>query len=210
MDVANKDIFDVEKIVFSHKTKRFYFDDKDGKNQIEPVIHTKDIIGIVRVGTDDDNKYIFIIRLKDGREYSVELKMEDSFTPFLLKQGEADNLKAVWEAIPRYLDPLKGKRVEVCKTQYSPIFSVCDDRGDIINVCTGHFVFEEFDYTIEMISGFPSINIFEKNNEAFYNTAFGVRLIDSTKYNIDNGEYSTEDSVIIGSDSGDYFLTCVD
>lgn len=209
-DNVSNDFWDVDKIVFSRKTKRFFFDDKDGKNQIEPIIGTKDIAEIVRVGTDDDNQYIFIMRLKDNREYTICFEMKYGYTPFLLRQEEIDNIKAVREAIPQHLDPLKGQRVKICKTQNSPIYGVCNDAGDLTSMCTERFVINDFDYTIDMVSGFPLIKLLDRNHEDCYSTAFAVRLIDGTKYNIDNGEYNTGDSVIISADSGNYFLTCVD
>lgn len=208
MDVANKDIFDVEKIVFSHKTKRFYFDDKDGANQIKPIISTKDIAEISRVECYDDNQYIFALRLKDDRVYSIDFEMEDGYTPFLLKQREVDNIKAVGEAIPQYLDRFKGESVEVRKTQFSQIYSTCNIEGDKMNLSTERYVINDFDYTVNMASGFPLIKLLDKGNEDFYNIAFGVRLID--EYNINSGEFSTSDSVVVHADSGDYFLTCID
>lgn len=208
-DTVDSNFWDIKKIVFLNKNKAFYFDDADGRNQITPLVHTKDIAEIVRVGTDDDNQYIFIIRLKDNREYSILLEMGDGYTPFLLTPEDVDNTKAVWEAIPQYLDPFKGQRVQICKTQYSSVFSVCNDMGDITDMCTERFVIEDFDYTVEMVSGFPLVKLLDKNNEDFYSTAFGVRLIDGTKYNVDNGGCSLEDSVIISADANNYFLKSV-
>lgn len=208
-DNASKDFWDIKKMFFNKKTKSFYFNNADGVNQIEPVINTRDIFRIERVGTDD-NEYLFIMQLKDGREYSIFLEMEVGYTPFLLKQEEVDNIKTVREAIPQYLDDLKGKQVGVYKTQYSQIFSVLDDDGDITSLCIERYVIKNFDYIVDVVSGFPLIKLIDKDNEDYQSTAFGVRLIDSTKYNIENGECSIEDRVIISADSGNYFLACED
>lgn len=206
-DDESKDFWDVDKIIFSRKNKRFYFNDTEGKNQIEPIISTKDICEIVRAESDDD-QYVFIIRLKDDKEYSVLFEMEDGYTPFLLKQQEIDNIIAVQEAIPQYLDRFKGQRVQICKAQYSPVYTVTDGAAET-SMCTERCVIDNFDYTLETVSGFPLVKLLDKNNENFYNIAFGVRLIDGMNYDVDKGDYTRDESIIISADNGEFYLKSV-
>lgn len=121
-EVGKNDIISVDNIYISKKSKRVYFNNEDGKAVVDPVFRLWDIEFISREKTKSEDDYIFLIFLKDDRIYRIKIVMKKGYTPFVRDDDCVMNNQAVSETIVKYLDMLRGKTVEIVRTDANEIF----------------------------------------------------------------------------------------
>lgn len=123
--------------------------------------------------------------------------MQEGYTPFLTNKNDIANFKAVYEAIPKKLDELKGKAVRVKQTSDSEMFnSYIAESDNEAQSITGLFFIERFDYTVEMRENVPVVKFFDSQNLNISCTALKVAMI--TKI--------SDDTIIISADNCDFYL----
>lgn len=124
--------------------------------------------------------------------------MQEGYTPFLTNKNDIANFKAVYEAIPKKLDELKGKAVRVKQTSDSEMFnSYIAESDNEAQSITGLFFIERFDYTVEMRENVPVVKFFDSQNLNISCTALKVAMI--TKI--------SDDTIIISADNCDFYLS---
>lgn len=201
-DIQADNSFTFEKAIFNSRTKSYEFLDVDRNQGIDFVISQRGISLITREPTDDpDNEYVFLINMKDGKQYGVTFFMKDGYSFFVSDEHEKENVSAVLTAIPKYLCDFKGKRVKVMKTTNHEAFSVWNDSNDNENyVVTETFFVDDFDYEIEVRSGLPVIDFIDKRSNV------SARAID-VKFIC--GNENDKNGVIVGVCDGEFILSPV-
>lgn len=174
-----------------------YFNDENRKALLSFSIGNVIIISRMDDEPVKDNEYIFLFELKDCTAYKIRIFMQEGYTPFLTNKNDIANFKAVYEAIPKKLDELKGKAVRVKQTSDSEMFNsyVPENDGEAQSI-TGLFFIEKFDYTVEMRENVPIVKIFDGKNLNISCTALKVAMI--TK--------APDDTIIISADNCDFYL----
>lgn len=174
-----------------------YFNDENRKALLSFSIGNVIIISRMDDEPVKDNEYIFLFELKDCTAYKVRIFMQEGYTPFLTNKNDIANFKAVYEAIPKKLDELKGKAVRVKQTSDSEMFnSYIAESDNEAQSITGLFFIERFDYTVEMWENVPVVKFFDSQNLNISCTALKVAMI--TKI--------SDDTIIISADNCDFYL----
>ena len=183
--------------LFVSKRGIVYFNDENRKALLSFSIGNVVIISRMDNEPVKDNEYIFLFELKDCTAYKIRIFMQEGYTPFLTNKNDIANFKAVYEAIPKKLDELKGKAVRVKQTSDSEMFNsyVPENDGEAQSI-TGLFFIEKFDYTVEMRENVPIVKIFDGKNLNISCTALKVAMI--TK--------APDDTIIISADNCDFYL----
>lgn len=182
---------------FDRKTKQFRF--FDGKGNVIVKFNQYDVRLISRVLTDDD-KFVFLVILKNDVDYKMEFHMRDGYSFFVTDEYLKENIEAVIKAVPKYLCDFKGKRVRVLKSTEHSAFSTWNaDNDSEDSVVAESFVINDFDYEVKVMSGLAVVDLLDKDNTA-YAKAFGVTYIVG----------DTTDGVVIGVDDGDYILKIIE
>jgi hypothetical protein len=174
-----------------------YFNDENRKALLSFGIGN--VVIILRMDNEPvkDNEYIFLFELKDCTAYKIRIFMQEGYTPFLTNKNDIANFKAVYEAIPKKLDELKGKAVRVKQTSDSEMFnSYIAESDNEAQSITGLFFIERFDYTVEMRENVPVVKFFDSQNLNISCTALKVAMI--TKI--------SDDTIIISADNCDFYL----
>ena len=123
--------------------------------------------------------------------------MQEGYTPFLTNKNDIANFKAVYDAIPKKLDKLKGKAVRVKQTSDSEMFnSYIAESDNEAQSITGLFFIEKFDYTVEMRENVPIVKIFDSQNLNISCTALKVAMITR----------APDNTIIISADNCDFYL----
>lgn len=174
-----------------------YFNDENRKALLSFGIGNVVIISRMDNEPVKDNEYIFLFELKDCTAYKIRIFMQEGYTPFLTNKNDIANFKAVYEAIPKKLDELKGKAVRVKQTSDSEMFnSYIAESDNEAQSITGLFFIERFDYTVEMRENVPIVKIFDGKNLNISCTALKVAMI--TKI--------SDNTIIISADNCDFYL----
>ena len=174
-----------------------YFNDENRKALLSFGIGNVVIISRMDNEPVKDNEYIFLFELKDCTAYKIRIFMQEGYTPFLTNKNDIANFKAVYEAIPKKLDELKGKAVRVKQTSDSEMFnSYIAESDNEAQSITGLFFIERFDYTVEMWENVPVVKFFDSQNLNISCTALKVAMI--TKI--------SDDTIIISADNCDFYL----
>lgn len=175
-----------------------YFNDENRKALLSFGIGNVVIISRMDNEPVKDNEYIFLFELKDCTAYKIRIFMQEGYTPFLTNKNDIANFKAVYEAIPKKLDELKGKAVRVKQTSDSEMFnSYIAESDNEAQSITGLFFIERFDYTVEMRENVPVVKFFDSQNLNISCTALKVAMI--TKI--------SDDTIIISADNCDFYLS---
>lgn len=175
-----------------------YFNDENRKALLSFGIGNVVIISRMDNEAVKDNEYIFLFELKDCTAYKIRIFMQEGYTPFLTNKNDIANFKAVYEAIPKKLDELKGKAVRVKQTSDSEMFnSYIAESDNEAQSITGLFFIERFDYTVEMRENVPVVKFFDSQNLNISCTALKVAMI--TKI--------SDDTIIISADNCDFYLS---
>lgn len=183
--------------LFVSKRGIVYFNDENRKALLSFSIGNVVIISRMDNEPVKDNEYIFLFELKDCTAYKIRIFMQEGYTPFLTNKNDIANFKAVYEAIPKKLDELKGKAVRVKQTSDSEMFnSYIAESDNEAQSITGLFFIEKFDYTVEMWENVPIVKIFDSKNLNISCTALKVAMI--TKI--------SDDTIIISADNCDFYL----
>lgn len=202
-DIQKDNSFTFEKATFDPQKREYIFWDVDGNQGIDFVISQRGISLITREATDDpDNEYVFLMNMKNGKQYGITFFMEDGYSFFVSDEHEKENVSAVLTAIPKYLCDFKGKRVKVMKTTAHEAFSVWNDSNDNEDyVVTQTFLVDNFDYEIEVRSGLPVIDFIDKRSDV------SARAID-VKFIC--GNENDKNGVIVGVCDGEFILTAIE
>lgn len=184
--------------LYVSKRGMIYFNDENRKALLSFGIGNVVIISRMDNEPVKDNEYIFLFELKDCTAYKIRIFMQEGYTPYLTNKNDIANFKAVYEAIPKKLDELKGKAVRVKQTSDSEMFNsyVPENDGEAQSI-TGLFFIEKFDYTVEMRENVPIVKIFDGKNLNISCTALKVAMI--TKI--------SDDTIIISADNCDFYLS---
>lgn len=184
--------------LFVSKRGIVYFNDENRKALLSFSIGNVVIISRMDNEPVKDNEYIFLFELKDCTAYKIRIFMQEGYTPFLINKNDIANFKAVYEAIPKKLDELKGKAVRVKQTSDSEMFnSYIAESDNEAQSITGLFFIERFDYTVEMWENVPVVKFFDSQNLNISCTALKVAMI--TKI--------SDDTIIISADNCDFYLS---
>lgn len=174
-----------------------YFNDENRKALLSFGIGNVVIISRMDNEPVKDNEYIFLFELKDCTAYKIRIFMQEGYTPFLTNKNDIANFKAVYEAIPKKLDELKGKAVRVKQTSDSEMFnSYIAESDNEAQSITGLFFIEKFDYTVEMRENVPVVKFFDSQNLNISCTALKVFMVAETSNN----------TIIISADNCDFYL----
>lgn len=183
--------------LFVSKRGIVYFNDENRKALLSFSIGNVVIISRMDNEPVKDNEYIFLFELKDCTAYKIRIFMQEGYTPFLTNKNDIANFKAVYEAIPKKLDELKGKAVRVKQTSDSEMFnSYIAESDNEAQSITGLFFIERFDYTVEMWENVPIVKIFDSKNLNISCTALKVAMITR----------APDDTIIISADNCDFYL----
>ena len=183
--------------LFVSKRGIVYFNDENRKALLSFSIGNVVIISRMDNEPVKDNEYIFLFELKDCTAYKIRIFMQEGYTPFLTNKNDIANFKAVYEAIPKKLDELKGKAVRVKQTSDSEMFnSYIAESDNEAQSITGLFFIERFDYTVEMWENVPVVKFFDSQNLNISCTALKIAMI--TK--------APDDTIIISADNCDFYL----
>lgn len=184
--------------LFVSKRGIVYFNDENRKALLSFSIGNVVIISRMDDEPVKDNEYIFLFELKDCTAYKIRIFMQEGYTPFLTNKNDIANFKAVYEAIPKKLDELKGKAVRVKQTSDSEMFnSYIAESDNEAQSITGLFFIERFDYTVEMWENVPVVKFFDSQNLNISCTALKIAMI--TK--------ASDDTIIISADNCDFYLS---
>lgn len=184
--------------LFVSKRGIVYFNDENRKALLSFSIGNVVIISRMDNEPVKDNEYIFLFELKDCTAYKIRIFMQEGYTPFLTNKNDIANFKAVYEAIPKKLDELKGKAVRVKQTSDSEMFnSYIAESDNEAQSITGLFFIERFDYTVEMWENVPVVKFFDSQNLNISCTALKIAMI--TK--------ASDDTIIISADNCDFYLS---
>lgn len=183
--------------LFVSKRGIVYFNDENRKALLSFSIGNVVIISRMDNEPVKDNEYIFLFELKDCTAYKIRIFMQEGYTPFLTNKNDIANFKAVYEAIPKKLDELKGKAVRVKQTSDSEMFnSYIAESDNEAQSITGLFFIEKFDYTVEMRENVPVVKFFDSQNLNISCTALKVFMVAETSNN----------TIIISADNCDFYL----
>ena len=175
-----------------------YFNDENRKALLSFKMSDVVIISRMDIEPVKDNEYIFIFELKDCTAYKVRIFMQEGYTPFVFSKNDIDNFKAVYDAIPKKLDDLRGKSVIVQQTIGTEQFNIYAPRNDSESEEVAiSFVINNFDYTVEMIECVPVIRIYDTDNKDISCKILKISMI---------AKSSLTDIVIIDADNGCYYL----
>lgn len=183
--------------LFVSKRSIVYFNDENRKALLSFGIGNVVIISRMDNEPVKDNEYIFLFELKDCTAYKVRIFMQEGYTPYLTNKNDIANFKAVYDAIPKKLDELKGKTVRVKQTSDSEMFNsyIAENDSEAQSI-TGLFFIEKFDYTVEMWENVPVVKFYDGKNINISCTALKVAMI--TK--------APDDTIIISADNCDFYL----
>lgn len=183
--------------LFVSKRGIVYFNDENRKALLSFSIGNVVIISRMDNEPVKDNEYIFLFELKDCTAYKIRIFMQEGYTPFLTNKNDIANFKAVYKAIPKKLDELKGKAVRVKQTSDSEMFnSYIAESDNEAQSITGLFFIERFDYTVEMWENVPIVKIFDSKNLNISCTALKVAMITR----------APDNTIIISADNCDFYL----
>lgn len=183
---------------FDKNTKQYKFYDKKGNEIVK--FHQYDVRIISRISTDDD-KFEFLVSLKDDIDYRMEFNMRDGYSFFVTDEYLKENIEAVIKAVPKYLCDFKGKRVRVLKSTEHSAFSTWNaDNDSEDSIVTESFIINNFDYEVERMSGLAVVDLLDKDNIT-YAKALDVTFI--------VGDINAN-GVVIGVNNGEYVLKIVD
>lgn len=183
---------------FDKNTKQYKFYDKKGNEIVK--FHQYDVRIISRILTDD-NRFEFLLSLKDDIDYRMEFNMRDGYSFFVTDEYLKENIEEVIKAVPKYLCEFKGKCVRVLKTTEHSAFSTWNaDTDSEDSIVTESFVINNFDYEVERMSGLAVVDLLNKDNTT-YAKALGVTFI--------VGDINAN-GVVIGVNNGEYVLKIVD
>lgn len=206
-EIGKNDIISVDNIYISQKSKRVYFNNEDGKAVLNPIFRLTDIELISRETTKSENDYIFLMFLKDDRIYRIKIFMREGYTPFIRNEKCAENNKIIAEEIPKFLDTIKGKTIEICRTDHSEIFSIYDLNSDCeLHTTSEKHIINDFDYEMMMLCNMPCIKMYESGDSREYSTILYVSLITANQVSYDNGVLKKADNIIISANNGSYCL----
>lgn len=179
---------------FDKNTMQYRFFDKKGNEIVK--FHQYDIRLISRLLTDDNDKFVFVVCLKNNDDYRMEFHMRDGCSFYVKNEYEEENIKSVITAVPRYLCDFKDKRVKVSRAISHEVFSTLNiDDGSEDSVVLESFVLNSMDYEIKTVSGIVVVNLLDKDSPT-YTKVLGVSFIVG----------DVKDGVILGSDVGEYTL----
>lgn len=184
--------------LFVSKRGMIYFNDENRKALLSFGIGNVVIISRMDNEPVKDNEYIFLFELKVCTAYKVRIFMQEGYTPYLTNKNDIANFKAVYEAIPKKLDELKGKAVKVEQTSDSEMFNsyVPENDGEAQSI-TGRFFIDEFEYAVEMSENVPVIKFYDRKNLNISCTALKVFMVAKTSNN----------TIIISADNCDFYLS---
>lgn len=175
-----------------------YFNDENRKALLSFSIGNVVIISRMDNEPVKDNEYIFLFELKDCTAYKVRIFMQEGYTPYLTNKNDIANFKAVYEAMPKKLDELKGKTVRVKQTSNSEMFNsyIAESDSEAQSI-TGLFFIEKFDYTVDMRENVPVVKFYDGKNLSISCTALKVAMITKT----------SDNTIIISADNCDFYLS---
>ncbi len=157
------EMFTAKTFDYNKRAKVFRFIDENG--EILAKFRKYNIRIISRIASDSDNDFIFYVSLKDGTEYIMQFIMKDNYSFFITDDYWIKNTEAVIQAIPKYLDPFKGRKIRIMQTARTEAFTTWNfdnDNEDMI-VANG-FVIDNFNYTFEIRSGYAVINLIDNSD----------------------------------------------
>ncbi len=184
-------MFTAKTFDYNKRAKVFRFIDENGK--LLTKFRKYNIKIISRIASDDDNEFSFYVSLKDGTEYIMQFIMKDNYSFFITDDYWIKNTEAVIQAIPKYLDPFKGRKIRIMQTDRHEAFNSWNfdnDNEDMI-VANG-FVIKNFDYIAEIRSGYAVITLIDNSDRDSYCEVLGATFII-------NDADDKENSVIIGA-----------
>lgn len=201
-DILADNSFSIERAFFNSKTKEYTFLNVDGNEGVDFLFHQYAISSIMRENTDDpDNEYIFLVNMRDGRQYGMTFFMEDGYSFFATSEYEKKNIEEVIKSIPKYLCDFKGKQVKIMKSTNHEAFTVWNDNADTEDsVVTETFFIDDFDYEVKLWSGLPIINFIDNRSDVSAK-ALDVQFI--------CGDANDKDGVIVGVSDGEYILKAI-
>lgn len=201
-DIQADNSFTFEKAIFNYRTREYEFLDVDGNQGIDFVLSQHGISLITREPTDDDNEFVFLINMKNGKQYGITFFMKDGYSFFVSDEHEKENISAVLTSIPKYLCGLKNKQVKIMKSTRHEAFDVWNDNSDNEDyVVTESFLIDDFDYEIEVRSGLPVIDFIDKRSDVSAK-AIDVKFI--------CGNENNKNGVIVGVCDGEFILTAIE
>lgn len=184
--------------IFVSKKGKVYFNDKERQALLSFKMNNILIISRTNDKPVKDNEYIFLFELKDCTAYKIRIFMQEGYTPFVFSRNDIDNFKAVYDAVPKKLDDLRGKSVIVQQTIGTEQFNryIPENDSESEEMATS-FVINNLDYNVEMIDYVPVIRIYDADNENVSCKILRVSsIVKALSINV----------VIIDADSGCYYL----
>lgn len=201
-DIQADNSFTFEKASYDPQKREYIFWDVDGNQGIDFVISQRGISLISRENTNDPDEFVFLINMKNGKQYGMTFFMEDGYSFFVSDRYEQENVKSVLTAIPKYLCDFKGKRIKIMKSTDHEVFSTWNNSNDNEDyVVTQTFFVDDFDYEVKVVSGLPIVNFIDKCSDV------SAQALD-VKFICGNG--NDKNGVIIGVTDGEFILTAVD
>lgn len=178
-----------------------YFNDEEGQALLSFKMSDVVIISRMDIEPVKDNEYIFIFKLKDCTAYKVRIFMQEGYTPFVFSKNDIDNFKAVYDAIPKKLDDLRGKSVIVQQTIGTEQFNIYAPRNDSESEeLATSFKINKLDYSVEMIDRVPVLKIIDTDNKDILCKMLKVSII---------VDMPSIKSVVIGSENAQYYLQMI-
>lgn len=201
-DIQADNSFTFEKASYDPQKREYIFWDVDGNQGIDFVISQRGISLISRENTNDPDEFVFLINMKNGKQYGMTFFMEDGYSFFVADKYTKENVEAVVKAIPKYLCSLKDKQVRIMKSTRHEAFSTWNyDTDSEDSVITQTFFIDDFDYEVKVMSGLPTISFIDKSSDV------SAQALD-VKFICGNG--NDKNGVIIGVTDGEFILTAVD
>lgn len=138
-DIQADNSFSFEKASFDPKTKEYVFWNVDGIDGVDFVIRQHDISLITRKNTNDpDNEFVFLINMKNGKQYGMTFFMKDGYSFFI---DDFDYEVKVMSGLPTisFIDKSSDMSAQALDVKF-----ICgnanDKNGVIIGICDGEFI----------------------------------------------------------------------
>ena len=200
-DIQAEQTSNFEKAIYNFRKKEYAFLNTDGIDGVDFIIPRRGISLISRENTPDD-EFVFLINMRDGKQYRLKFTMQDGYSFFAASEYERENVEAIARSAPKYLYSLKGKRVKIMKSTRHEAFSIWNHNNDgEDSVVTETFFINDFDYEIKVLSGLPVIHLIDKCSDVSAK-ALGVEFI--------VGDANDKNGVVVGTSTGEFILTVVE
>lgn len=197
IDIQTEQTSNFEKAVYDFRKKEYAFLNADGIDGVDFIIPRRGISLISKENTPDD-EFIFLINMRDGKQYRLKFTMQDGCSFFVATEYEKENVEAVIRSAPKYLCSLKDKQVKIMKSTRHEAFSMWNyDTDSEDSIVTETFFIDDFDYEVKVLSGLPVIHFIDKRSNVSAK-ALGVEFI--------VGNENDKNGIIVGVSDGEYVL----